>query len=310
VINLDSPRIESFSAGEYALVLQGMGLAPTINTGAPWGPAKAIVALESPAMTHVVLYGMRWEDALNGDIEIHFFCYPDRVVARMDIIPHAVPPSLLLGWVGAVTQAGPFPEDNATPDWRSVLGVEGPLARAAVLLPPLKKGPERERGAHVRIERGKQVSAHYIFNAHDIGIRSIACTLFAANDENSLLDAMQFETEARRLNCTVTNGRYAGYDALTGLHRFVAKPGAQPVSITFPNQSDAGIDGLVAAVSAMTWTPVHIEGIADPAAVHWMPRTFSPVVSDGPGAYVFNVELRTEPHTVTLRPIDSSAGTE
>jgi hypothetical protein len=241
---------------------------------------------------------MRWEDELTGDIEVHFFCYPDRVVARMDIIPHAPPPTLLLGWFGAVAQAGPFPDNASDPDWHKVFGVRETLGPAAVLLRPIRKGPERERGAHIRIEHGKRLAAHYVFNAHDIGTRRIACTLVAAHDEGSLVAALARESAARRLECTASNGRYLGYDRQSGFHRFIMKPGAESMTISAPSVNVAM--PIVVAVAAQSRDFLHVEGAGGPVPVDWIPRTFSETPSDGPGAYVFKVDLGPSPQTVTL----------
>ncbi len=303
VINLESPRIDSFIAGTFPLVEEGLGLAPTINTGAPWGPAQATVAMDGPAVTQIVLYGMRWEDQLVADIEMHFFCYPNRVVARMDIIPHAAPPTLLLGWVGTVAQVAPFPVGSDSPDWDAAFGAKGPLAPAAVLLPPLLKGDDNRRGAHVRIERGGLVNAHYQFYTHEIGIRTIACTLLAANDESSLRNRLRHEIALRQTRFKVANGRFIGYDDTSGLLRFIMKPGVSAMRFTTVGVVEPDGTAFVAAVLDRPRRPFVFDALP-PANVQWLPKTFSPSPGTNaatPGTYVFAFQPIADDQTLQLQ---------
>jgi len=308
VLNLVSPRIDSFTAGDFSLIGEGMGLAPTINTGAPWGPAQATVAMAGPAVTHVVLYGMRWEKILTGDIQVHFFCYPNRVVARMDIIPHAAPPALHLGWVGQVTQVTSFPEGSESPDWQSAFRTNYALMPAALLLPPLQKGSEGRRGAHLRIEQGGLLNAHYVYNAHDIGTRSITCTLLAAEDESSLRDLLAHEIAIRRMQFDVTNGRYRKYDDTTGMHQFIMKPSAKTMTIKVTNGPVQ--HPLIAAVIDQRRRNIRLStSQPNSTSAQWMPRRFNSETlsaSDKPGAYVFPLEALPDGHSLRVQPKDST----
>lgn len=308
VLNLASPRIDSFETANHALI-GGVGLAPTINTGAPWGPAQATIAMDGPAVTQVTLYGMRWEDALIGDIEVHFFCYPNRVVARMDIIPRATPPTLLLGWVGDVTQAAPFPLNDLEPDWNSILNVKDALAPAALLLPPLLKGVDGRRGAHVRFGPGTMVNAHFIYNAHDIGVRSTACTLLAGVDASALLDALSHEIARRRMQFEVTNGRFVKYDDTTGLHQFIVKPGADAMRIAMVGAVDPTGPASIAAVYDQSHRNVRLETPRSEAVViQWMRRRFSAsptTAMDAPGSYVFPLRITSDDQVLQLHDADN-----
>lgn len=307
VINLESPRIDSFEAGDHPLISQGIGLAPTINTGAPWGPAKATVAMEGPAVTHIVLYGMRWEKELTGDIQVHFFCYPNRVVARMDIIPRAAPPILMLGWVGTVTHAAPFPVDESAPDWHEALNVDGKLAPAALLLPPLLKGVDGRRRAHVRIDRGSMVNAHFVHYTHAIGTRSVACMLLAAKDETALLELLGREVSARQMRFDVTNGRHLGYDETTGMQRFIIKPGWDPITITVAKHEDSAIAPFIAAVASQRREPISVNASPSNAAdIPWMQRTFDASDANGPGAYIMLFETGPDSQTLRLQRIGNA----
>ncbi len=309
VLNLASPRIDSFETANHTLIGGGVGFAPTINTGAPWGPAQATIAMDGPAVTQIVLYGMRWEESLIGDIELHFFCYPNRVVARMDIIPRAAPPTLLLGWVGNVSQAAPFPVNDMSPDWHSILNAKDALAPAALLLPPLLKGVEGRRGAHVRFGPGSMVNAHFIYNAHDIGVRSIACTLVAGTDAPTLLDALSHEVALRRMQFDVTNGRFVHYDDTTGLQRFIIKPGADTMRIAMVGAVDPVGPAYIAAVSDQSRRNFRVETPqSNPVDVQWMRKRFnaSPTPSMGePGNYVFPLRLTSDDQILRLHEIDS-----
>jgi hypothetical protein len=304
VINLASPRIDSFVAGEYALLGAG-GLAPTINTGAPWGPAKAVVAASGPDVTHIVLYGMRWEKELIGDIEVHFFCYRNRVVARMDIIPRATPRSLLLGWVGEASQAAPFPAQEKSPDWQTTFNADDPLDEAAVLLPPLLKGQKNRRGAHVRFGPGDLINAHYKFYSHEIGNRSIACTFLAGDDETSLLDLLSHEVTARQLQFDVANGRFLGYDDTTGLHRFIMNPGTHETTIGVPSISQDKTMPYVAAFRDQRQRNVQLQDSPNRGApVQWICESLNlapPHEQNGPGSYLVPFKVLPQEQTLLLR---------
>ena len=307
VLNLASPRIESFETANHVLIGGGAGFAPTINTGAPWGPAEATVAMNGPAVTQVVLHGMRWEEILVGDIELHFYCYPNRVVARMDIIPRATPPTLLLGWVGEASQAAPFPSNELSPDWHSILNVKGDLAPAALLLPPLLKGVEGRRGAHVRLGPGTMVNAHFIYNSHDIGVRSIACSLIAAADAPTVIEMLSREVALRQMEFEVSNGRFVKYDDTTGFHRFIIKPGADAMGIAVMDAADS-TGTYVAAVFDQSRRIARMEAPhTEPGNIQWMRNRFnaSPTVAmDDPGSYVFPLRITSEEQVLQLHDMD------
>jgi hypothetical protein len=230
VINAETPQMDSFAANGFQLV-ELPGLAATINTGAPWGPARATIEPAGPYVVYVKLDQMRWEPNLDGGIELHFYCYSDRVVARLDILPRSTPPSLALGWIGHAVQATPLPPPTGGVDWRETFGTD-PLGPAAVLLPSLNKGVPGRRAAHVRIDRGGAVFSQYAFGSHEIGVRSLACSLHAATDEESLVAALERERAQRLAAFEVEGGRYGGYNAGTGLHDFIHEPHAGVMTIT------------------------------------------------------------------------------
>jgi hypothetical protein len=147
------------------------------------------------------------------------------------------------------------------------------------------------------------VNAHYRFNAHEIGIRSITCTLLAAEGDRSLVELLSHEMTARHLQFEVVNGRFLGYDDTTGLHRFIMKPGTPETKIVVPAQPQGKATPFLAAVRDQQRRNVQLQDSPNRGdQFQWLSENLNPTAAhqqDGPGAYL--VRFKVLPQEQTLR---------